>query len=361
MIDRRTFLLTPLALTAAERKPNIVLIVAPGWRGQATPWAGDPDIDGLNVAPNLAKFAKDALVFPRAYSADPQPDPARTAIATGRYPHVTGVIREGAPLRTEEVTIDAVLKAGGYTASTAVESLKSPFFMNVTLTAPMEWKPVDAAKLHLRDNVPVVDAQKARQGLAKTYGLYSLLDDQLGKTLVALDRAGAAENTIVAFTSDCGAQIGSHGIEGDGVPFEESVRIPLAIRYPHVLAPAMSELIVSQVDLMPTLLGLCGEPAFEGIQGHDLSTLLTSQKGDRPESVYAEGKIGERDEWRMLVQGLDKLVVNESGEVSQLYNLATDPYELKNLAHDPGVQLKRDQLLATLRASRNRLLDFKRR
>lgn len=293
------------------------------------------------------------MVVPRAYSADPQSGPARAALATGRYPHLNGAIRDGVPLRTEEVTIDAVLKAGGYHTSTT-----EPFFLEVTLHAPMEWKAADASNFHVRDNVPIEDAEKTRQSLAKTYGLYSYLDDQLGKTLAALEHA---ENTIVVFTSDCGAQIGSHGSEGDGVPFEESVRIPLAIRYPHVLAPGPSELLVSQVDLMPTLLGLCGEPGFEGLQGRDLSPLLTGQKGDRPESVFAEGKIGERDEWRMLVQGLDKLVVNESGEVTHLYNLASDPYELTNQARDSGVQLKRDQLLAALRASSQRLLDFKRR
>jgi len=349
LIDRRTFLFTPLALLAADRKPNVVLIVAPGWRGQATPWANHPDVQ----APNLAKFASEAVVFPRAYCADPESGPARGAIDTGRYPHLNGAIRDGVPLRTEEVTIEAVLRAGGYQVSP-----KEPFFLEVTLRAPLEWKSADASKIHLRDNVPVETADKARENLAKTYGLYSILDEQLGKTLATLEHP---ENTIVIFTSDCGAQIGSHGIEGNGVPYEESVCVPLAIRYPHVLAPGFSELLVSHVDLMPTLLGLCGEPALDGIQGRDLSPLLTGQKGDRPESIYAEGKIGERDEWRMLVQGLDKLVINESGEVSQLYNLANDPYELKNLAHDSGVQLKRDQLLATLRASRQHLLDFKRR
>ncbi len=43
-MDRRTFLLTPLALAAAERKPNLVLFLASRWRAQATPWAGDPDL-----------------------------------------------------------------------------------------------------------------------------------------------------------------------------------------------------------------------------------------------------------------------------------------------------------------------------
>jgi arylsulfatase A-like enzyme len=356
LIHRRAFLLTPLALLAAERKPNIVLIVARGWRGQATPWASDPDIQ----APNLAKFAQEALVFPRAYAASPRPGPARAAIATGRFPHVNGAIRDGAPLRTEEVTIDAVLRAGGYHTGTGIEFLQSkpaaPFLADISLDPPRFSTPADAARLHLRDNIPTEAAAKARESLAKYYGSLAAMDEQLGKILSAVP-----ENTIAVFTSDCGVELGSHGMEGDDVPFEESVRIPLAIRYPQVLTPAASDLLVSQVDLLPTLIALCGEPAFEGIQGRDLSPLLTGAKGDRPESIFAEGRIGSRDEWRMLLEGIDKIVVDANGTVLELYNLAADPYELKNRAADPSVELKRDQLLAVLRATRSKLLDFRRR
>jgi len=230
-----------------------------------------------------------------------------------------------------------------------------PFFLNVLLESRPGSGP-DASALHLRENVPQESAARTRNALAQRYSGYSDMDDQFGKILDAIDPS----NTIVAFTSDAGEQIGSHGLDGDDVFYEESTRVPLAIRIPGVRAAA-SDLLVSHVDLMPTLLGLCSESQIEGVQGRDLSGLLTSGQGERPESVFAEGRIGQRDEWRMLALGVDKMVVDAAGDPTHLYNLAEDPYEMRNLVQEPSVQLKRAQLLATMRAARSRLLDFRRR
>jgi arylsulfatase A-like enzyme len=365
-MDRRTFLLTPLALVAADRKPNVLLLLASGWRAQATPWAGDPDL----AAPNLEKFGQQGVVFDRAYSCYPRSSPARAALATGRYPHTTGVIGENDRLPADEVTLDAALKSDNYAvgrvppagAAVFLGSHKSgPFFLTVPLESTPAAQPLDAAQLHPRENVPSNDELDARKELAARYANYAALDSSVGQIMASVDTLGLAGNTIVVFTSDHGEQMGSQGLDGDDVPFEESVRIPLAIRYPDVLpSGTKSELLVSQVDLMPTLLAWCGAPAPEGIQGHDLSGPISGH-GERPESVFAEGKIGDKDEWRMLVLGSDKLVVNSQTEITHLYNLADDPYELTNLAHEPGVRLQRDGLLAALRASERKLADFKRR
>lgn len=360
MISRRVFLLTPLALAAAPKKPNVILVIARGWRGLATPWSGNTDVQ----APNLGKFAQDSVVFPRAYACDPQTDPAHAGILTGRFPHVNGVIADGAALRAEEVTLDAVLKVAGYQQIDGIDGLQAnaqPFYLGVTLDAPQDAKPADASKLHLRDNVPQALEAQARKDLAARYGAYAAMDQEFGKLLAALDRANLANDTIVVFTSDHGEQIGSHGLEGAGVAYEESVRVPLAIRFPRVLHGDASDILASQVDILPSVLGLVGEPAFEGLEGHDLSPLLLGVKAERPESVFIEGRIGQKDEWRAVVVGTDKLVVDEQGTVSGLYNLAADPFEMKNLAGDPSAQLKRDGLMATLRAMKSQLLDFKRR
>jgi arylsulfatase A-like enzyme len=364
-MDRRTFLLTPLALLAADRKPS-VLLLASGWRAQATPWAGDPDL----VAPNLEKLGRQGVVFERAYSCYPRSNPARAALVTGRFPHTTGVIGEHDRLPAGEVTLDAALKSEGYAvgrlpADTVADFLGShkngPFFLTVPLESPTTSHPLDPAQLHPRENIPSSDELDARKELALRYGDYIALDSSAGQVMASLDALGLAGNTIVVFTSDHGEQMGSQGLDGDDVALEESVRIPLAIRHPDVLpGGTKSELLVSQVDLMPTLLAWCGVPAPDGIQGHDLSGPI-SGRGERPESVYAEGKIGDKDEWRMLVLGSDKLVVNSQTEITHLYNLAADPYEMTNLAHEPSERLKRDVLLAALRASERRLADFKRR
>ena len=106
---------------------------------------------------------------------------------------------------------------------------------------------------------------------------------------------------------------------------------------------------MSNVDYAPTLLALCGQTAPEGTQGNDLASLLAGGDGAQPESIYAEGKLGQPDEWRMIVRGLDKLVVDASMKPTHLFNLGQDPYELKNLMAEGQERRKRDELVALLR------------
>ena len=88
-VSRRGFLATPLALAAAqalraaERRPNVILMVAGTWRAQAVPWAGDTDI----VAPNLARFAAQAMTFSRAYASYARSDRSRVCLLKGIFSH----------------------------------------------------------------------------------------------------------------------------------------------------------------------------------------------------------------------------------------------------------------------------------
>jgi arylsulfatase A-like enzyme len=102
---------------------------------------------------------------------------------------------------------------------------------------------------------------------------------------------------------------------------------------------------------MPTLLTLCGIEIPEGIQGQDLFGKAP------PEVAFAEGKLGEPDEWRMLVRGYDKIIATLKGEITHLFNLADDPYELVNLVHDPAQKLKLASLKAQLQAQMKKLGD----
>jgi len=202
--------------------------------------------------------------------------------------------------------------------------------------------------LHVRGNVASEDELPARQELAKFYGRCAGIDDDLGRIFEALDKL--SQDTVIAFTSDCGRQIWSQGLDGNGVPFEESVRIPLAIRYPAKLKPGARDL-ASQVDIMPTLLALCGMEIPDGVQGQNLFGT-----GSR-EVAFAEGKFKETDEWRMLVRGYDKVIATPKGEITHLFNLADDPFELTNLLHDPAQKLTLASLKAQLQAQMQKLGD----
>ena len=145
VISRRAILLAPLALLGAGKKPNVILVIARGWRGVATPWSGDVDVQ----APNLTKFGENAVVFPRAYAAIHQNEPRGRAFPAGRYPHVNGVITDGAPMRSEEVTIESVLKVSGYRQLDGIVRTRanapSPLPLSIDLEAPRSSKPADGS------------------------------------------------------------------------------------------------------------------------------------------------------------------------------------------------------------------------
>ncbi len=329
-------MLTPLALTrAADRGPNLLLITAGGWRGQATPWDADPDI----VAPNLAKFGKQSVVFSRTYCASPKPDLAQTALLTAKFPHAA---------KPDDETLGHTKKMSLDGAVNAFE--KAPFAVHLVLPEAQNLRQPNAASLHVRGNVPSAAEPAARQQLAKFYGRCAAADDDLGRIFAALDRLNLSQDTVVAFTSDCGQQLGSHGLEGNEVAFEESMRIPLAIRYPRTLKPDARDL-ATQVDILPTLIALCGAEIPEGVQGHDLFGK------NPPEVVFAEGNLGESGEWRMLIRGYDKILATPKGEITALFNLAEDPLETTNLAKDPSQKLKLASLKAQLQVQMKTLSD----
>jgi hypothetical protein len=139
---------------------------------------------------------------------------------------------------------------------------------------------------------------------------------------------------------------------GDGAdsPFDRSIHVPLAIRWPGRLVPGVaSGILFSHADLLPTLLSLTGVKPVAAMQGRNLSEFMEKGKGEPPESVYVEGALGTREEWRAVVRGFEKLTWNLRDEITGLYNLADDPGEQTNLydARDQREhRLMRDSLYA---------------
>lgn len=251
----------------------------------------------------------------------------------------------------------------------AIEFLRQkstqPFFLYLSwvaphppLTPPPRHAIYDPQKLRLRPNVPEASAAEARKNMAAYYGLCTAVDENLGRLLAELDTGGMTENTIVVFTSDHGYTLGSHGLDEIDRPYEEAANIPLLIRYPaRVKSRTEHEALVSNVDYAPTLLSLCGVSRPGGMQGVDVSSWLTAGGRPHPKSIYAEGSLGSAAEWRMVVRGPDKLVVDYTLTPTHLYQLGRDPYELENLAAVRSERRKRDEMLTILRGWMSRTSD----
>ncbi|MFN0106495.1 MAG: sulfatase, partial [Bryobacteraceae bacterium] len=235
----------------------------------------------------------------------------------------------------------------------------SPFFLFLSFGPPhtprrpparhaATYKP---ASFQVRDNVPGSYEAEARKGMAGYYGLCTALDENVGRLLETLDKLRLAEDTIVVFSADHGDMLGSQGLEYKGVWYEESAGVPLLIRWPRRLtAGTKQDWLFNNIDIAPTLRGLCGLPPMEAAQGEDRSALvLAAGRGERPESVYVQGRLGAAGEWRMVIRGWDKLVVDRELKVTHLYNLAQDPLEKDNLAGDRGTIRRQEELLALMR------------
>jgi arylsulfatase A-like enzyme len=353
----------------------VLLIIGGTWRAQAVPWAGDTDI----AVPNLARLAAEGMTFSRAYACYSRSDRSRPCLLKGVFPHMlAGSNASTDALLAESPTIATLLRGAGYRtgAFSTRQADEIISFVHAPDDTPFlaQWSMENIGnglmersnpdRIQVRDDVPAEAQTRTREDLAVFYARARTRDRDIGVVLEALTRPlrgndrGVIDDTIVVFTSDHGEQFGSHLGQGDDYVYEETIRIPLAIRYPRVLrGGSHSDILVSQVDIMPTLLGWCGAAIPESVQGRDLSMLLAGQAGERPDAVYAEGRLGQKDEWRMLVHGFDKLVVDMEGNVVYLFNLAEDPYEQTNLANVSAEQLKRDSLLAIERLWMKKLGD----
>lgn len=174
-----------------------------------------------------------------------------------------------------------------------------------------------------------------RRARAAYYGLITYLDEKIGQLLDALDATGQAENTLVIYTSDHGEMAGEHGMWRKSSFYEASSRVPLQLRWPGQLPAGRSvEAVVSLVDVTATLVAVAGGVSPDDLDGADLLPLADSDVPWKDEAFAEYNAHGVRRPTAMLRRGRFKL--NASlGEVSELYDLESDPGEFDNLAGHP--------------------------
>jgi arylsulfatase A-like enzyme len=168
------------------------------------------------------------------------------------------------------------------------------------------------------------------------YGATACVDDLLGRLLDDLERRGLAENTMVVFLSDHGDNLGSHGLFNKDVLFEESVRIPLLVRWPAGLARGVvSDWLAQTLDVMPTVLELAGLPVPASVQGRRLGAALRGGQADAGDAVFIETdqhQIGVRTRTHLYGLQLDRASHGVAGPCVHFYDLCADPCQMRNLA-----------------------------
>jgi arylsulfatase A-like enzyme len=171
-------------------------------------------------------------------------------------------------------------------------------------------------------------------------------DENLGKLLDALDELGLADDTVVVYSSDNGYYLGEHGLGDKRSIYEESLRIPMLVRYPRLFGKGLVvDEMVLNIDLAPTLLDLAGVAVPSEMQGASWKSLAAGQKSPQwrqsflAEYFYESGVsvptiVGVRTDNAKLV----KYPGHE--EWTEVFDLKLDPYEMHNLATDPAATAK---------------------
>ncbi len=182
----------------------------------------------------------------------------------------------------------------------------------------------------------VDDPALLRALTAAVYGLVTNADDEIGRLLGALEEQGLADDTVVVFTSDHGNMLGQRGLFLKGVMYERAVRVPLWLRLPPAVARAHGvagtprvEAVAECVDLLPTVLELCGAAVPAGVQGRSLLPLLRGEEDGWKDRAFAERKT------RMVRTRRHKLIETLEPGRFELYDVEADPLEERDLAGEP--------------------------
>jgi arylsulfatase A-like enzyme len=252
---------------------------------------------------------------------------------------------------------------------------EKPFLMYVAYTAPHDPRmaPKEYADMYKPENVTVPrnflprhpfdngemevrDEQLApwprtpqivREHIAAYYGMITHVDSQMGRVLDALERTGHAKDTIVVFAADNGLAVGQHGLLGKQNLYDHSVRVPLVIGGPGVPQGAKSDSFCYLLDIFPTLCDLTGMPVPASVEGKSLAPLVKDPKARLRDSVFFAYRHVQRgvrtDRWKLIRYSVNGV------QTTQLFDIKSDPLEMKNLAAEPSHAAQVREMTALLK------------
>ena len=387
-----------------SQRPNILLIITHDLGTHLGCYGG-----ASVQTPALDALASEGVRFENHFCTAPYCSPSRGAIFTGRYPHsngLMGLVNLGWDLPEPSATLAQMLAGSGYAtflfglqhevrdaerlrsyfhhvsdrstgvscdtvAPQVVDFLETrdkahgrPFYARVGFSEVH--RPYERYDPDDPDSVTVPPYLEhtpgARQDIAMFQGSVRRMDGAVGRILDALDRSGLRENTMVIFTTD-------HGIafpRAKATLYDPGLRTSLIIHRPDGIAQGrtMREM-VSNIDLLPSLLDAAGVPAPDHIQGRSFWELLNGNPYTPNEQIFAEKNTTPDDVKRCIRTTRHKYIRNyDEGPMLQLptdieasltrrdmgddhlsprppvelYDLEADPLEMNNLAGQAEMQ-----------------------
>ncbi len=403
-----------------SRQLNIVYMICHDM-GQ---YLGAYGIDTVQT-PNLDRIAEEGVLFENNFCTAPQCSPSRASLMTGRYPHSNGVYglsQEGmfSQFHANEKPMANLLHDAGYdsykfglqhatydesflkfkpyrqsggekectkVAGSVIEFLKerkaqeqhAPFFAHVGFFEPhrpfdFEGAEPDSA---LGVSIPpyIKHTPEAEQDFAMFQGAIKKVDQAIGRVYQAIQDLGYAEDTLVIFTVDHGFPF----FRAKGTLYDPGLKTALLMRCPRygITGGKRYTQLISNIDLLPTVLEAAGISIPEQVQGKSFWSLLTGKPYQPNKAVFAEKTYhNSYDPMRAIRTEHFKLIFNfESthgvqvpGDVAkslssskmlpelfapikpfmELYDLKLDPWESKNLAQEPEYETIKQELAGRL-------------
>lgn len=431
---------------AIDQQPNVLLIVSED-NGPELGCYGDPYVK----TPRLDRLAAEGVRFENAFVPYSVCSPSRACFLTGLYPHQNGQIGLAThkyAMYRKWPNMVSLLKEAGYRtgyigkihvnpesafpidfraipganfhnrpvqkyaeqAAKFINASETPFFLSINYPDahfPLHRQQHGLPKQPLdgKDVKPLswvgADSARLREATANYYNCMMRLDAGVGMLLDQLEQSGKAENTLVIYIGDHGAQFS----RGKCSVYEAGLRIPMIVRYPGVSQSGLvCNELASTLDLLPTVLAAVDAVAPENLPGRSLVPLLGGQEvswrtyifgvtaGSAPSLYYPQESV--RDERYKLIVSPERgrenaraiaylhqknahfIAGTNQHEIDasephvraayarylnppkmELYDLKNDPDEWNDLAEDAKFAPVRERLLKTLRQWQTEMKD----
>lgn len=190
-----------------------------------------------------------------------------------------------------------------------------------------------------------------RRTVAGYCGLVTHLDEHIGRVMGVAEELGLLDSTRILYTSDHGEAAGNHGLFGKSVLYDHSIGVPMLVAGPEVPEGRVSRQIVSHVDLFPTVVAAVGAALADAdadLPGVSLWPAIGGRDSDRLGFAEFHAHSSKAAAF-MLREGNNKLIYH-AGMACQLFDLARDPEETRDLMQDGGGAEVVAKLEAKLRA-----------
>ena len=389
-------------------RPNILIVITHDSGRHLSPY-------GRKVkTPNMERLAGEGILFTNFFCTAPQCSPSRASLLTGKYPHSHGLIgltHRGFRLNPDEKTLPMILNEAGYKTHLfgfqheapdpkelgyqnivrgknnsclnitplVVEFLENkpeePFFAMVGFSETHRPFPEYEGSLEEIEPLPYLpDLPEVRKDVGGLNILVERVDESVGRILEALDKTGLGSNTLFIYTTD-------HGIAFPGAKatlLDPGIEIAMIMRWPDGFDGGRRiDAMLTNADLLPTILDLLGIDPPEGVQGRSFLPVIEGEVSEIHEEIFPEltyhaaydpmrsvrarrfkyiKSFEERPFWfpPNVDNGYSKEVARRLGYFDRprpkemLFDLENDPLERNNLADDPEYRSVLEEMRAKL-------------